>query len=187
MKKTLFTVISLLLTAACLLCGCESALAESDPPKVVIYNSGYQQDDQQIAVFGKAASGTELPILRIDSKEAMDSFNQKAKEHFYVDEEGESDELAAGTDYDEAVSPYTDEFFEEKVLIACFAYASHSPALFEVNDISIKDGKLTVIVESMAMSVDYLMDGCFIFIELPKNDLKGVTELSANLNSEEMA
>ena len=186
MKKTLFAIVALLLAAACLLCGCEKTPEGNEPPRVVIFNSGYQQDDQQIAVFGKASNGTELPILRIDSKEAMDAFNQKAKEHFYVDERGgASDELSDGSTYNDAVAPYTEDFFKEKVLIACFAYASHSPALFEVNDISIENGKLTVTVESMAMSVDYLMDGCFIFVELPKDDLKDVTQLSAVLSSGE--
>lgn len=186
MKKTMFTVIALLLTAACLLCGCASVPEGNDPPKVIIYNSGYQQDDQQIAVFGKAANGTELPILRIDSKEAMDAFNQRAKEHFYVDEKGDSDELSAGTDFDDAVALYTEEFFKEKAVIACYAYAVHSPTLFEVNDISIENKKLTVTVETLTMGTEYVSDGCFIFIELPKSDLDGVTQLVAVLTSGEM-
>ncbi len=185
MKKTLFTVIALLLTSACLLCGCKTISTGNEAPKVVFFDSGYQQDEQQIAVFGKASNGSELPVICIESKSAMDEFNQRAKENFYMTEGNEeTTELPTVSDYNDVVSPYTEEFFKEKALVVCFACTGNSLSLFEISDISIENNKLTVCVETMAMSSDYGMEGRFVFVEIPKNDLKGVTEFSAILNSE---
>ena len=176
MKKTLFTLVALLLTAACLLVGCN---AESEPPKVVLVDGSFPKDYE--ILFGKANKNSDLPIICIDSKEAMDRFNQTAREQCYMVEgtTGEMVELPTIVGYDDAVAPYTEDFFKEKSLIVTFAYTTSSPAVFEVNDISIENNKLSILVEAFSIGVDAAMDERFIFIEMPKSELEGVTEFVA--------
>ena len=177
MKKFSFTIVALLLTVACLFLGCREA---SEPPKVV-FVEGCQSEKEQEIVFGKAVKGNELPILCIDSKEAMNEFSQRTRENFYMTEgtTGESVELPTIVGYNDAVAPYTEEFFKEKSLIVSFVYVTSSPAYFEVSNISIQEGKLTILVDAFAVGVNTAMEGRFILIELPKSDLEGVTEFVA--------
>ena len=180
MKKSLFTLIALLLTAAFLLCGCEDIPTANESPKVVFVDGNAEKTDQEI-LFGRAIKDKDLPIICIDSKEAMDAFHQKARENVYMAEgnKGELFELPTIAGYNDAVAPYTEDFFKEKSLIVSFAYVTSSPAYFEVSNISIQEGKLSILVDAFSLGVDAAMEGRFIFIELPKSDLEGVTELVA--------
>ncbi len=180
MRKMLFTIIALMLTASLFLCGCEDVPAANEPPKVVFVDGNPGGKEQKI-LFGKAIKHTDLPIICIDSKEAMDDFNQRARENVYMVEgtTGELVELPTIVGYNDAVAPYTEDFFKEKSLIVTFAYTTSSPAVFEVNDISIENNKLSILVEAFAIGVDAAIDGRFIFIEMPKSDLEGVTEFVA--------
>lgn len=177
MKKSLFTLVALLLTVACLLGGCNKA---SEPPKV-FFVRGHAESPTQKLLFGEAMKGNALPIICIDNKAAMDEFNQTAREHCYTVEgtNGELVELPTVNPYNEAVAPYTEEFFEEKSLIVTYIWVNANPAEFEVSNISIVDGKLTVLVDAFGFGVNATSTESFIFIEMPKSELEGVTEFVA--------
>ena len=176
--KKLWMMIALLLTAACLLGGCNQA---SEPPKIVFVD-GYVED--KASLFGNAQNGNELPILCIDSHADMEAFNQKAREKCYMVEgtNGELVELPTIDGYNDAVAPYTEEFFQEKSLLVSCVSVRSSPGHFEVTNISIQDGKLSILVDAFAIGVDAAIDSQIIFIEMPKSDLEGVTEFSAKLD-----
>ena len=177
MKKSIFSAVVLLLIAACLLMGCNKA---SQPPKVIFVDGNADASVQKL-LFGKAVKDHDLPIICIDSKAVMDEFNQTAREHCYTVEgaNGEPVELPTITPYNEAVAPYTEDFFKEKSLIVTYIWVNANPAEFEVSNISISDGKLTVLVDAFGFGVNAASTESFIFIEMPKSDLEGVTEFSA--------
>ena len=179
MKKTLFSIVALLMTVTLLFCGC----AELQPnpataPKVNLYDSGYISGDAITVVFGETLKHSQLPIIQINTADELAAFSQSAKEHcFTIENEGEKVELPQYSTYDDAVSAYTAEFFADKTLVVCYAYTTQSPAVFEVSNISIEGNTLTVMVDTLEMGVDASMEGRFIFIELSKQDMKNVTEL----------
>ena len=177
MKKSRISIIALLLIAAALLMGCNKA---SQPPKV-IFVDGYADAKTQELLFGKAVKDHDLPIICIDNMAAMDEFNQTAREQCYTVEgtNGEPVELPTVNPYNEAVAPYTEDFFKEKSLIVTYIWVNANPAEFEVSNISISDGKLTVLVDAFGFGVNAASTESFIFIEIPKSDLEGVTEFSA--------
>ena len=177
MKKSRISIIALLLIAACLLMGCNKA---SEPPKVVFVNGDADASVQKL-LFGEAIKDNALPIICIDNKAAMDEFNQTAREQCYTVEgtNGEPVELPTVNPYNEAVAPYTEDFFKEKSLIVTYIWVNANPAEFEVSNISIANGKLTVLVDAFGFGTNTASTESFIFIEIPKSDLEGVTEFSA--------
>ena len=177
MKKSIFPVVVALLLIAALLIGCNKA---SEPPKV-IFVDGYADANAQELLFGKAVKDHDLPIICIDSVAAMDEFNQTARKTVYEMEahNGALAALPTVVEYDEAVAPYTEDFFKEKSLVVAYIWVNANPAEFEVSNISIADGKLTVWVDAFGFGANAASTQSFIFIEIPKSDLKGVTEFSA--------
>ena len=180
MKQTLLTMFSLLLVVLVVFTACNSTFAEKHPPKVVFVN-GYADGVVQKTLFGKAIKDKELPIICIDSQASMDEFNQKARENCYmmVGTDGNPVELPTIAGYNDVVTPYTEEFFKEKSLLISYIYVNANPVEFEVSDISIQDGKVTVSIDAFNFGVNSASTEYFIFIEMPKSDLKGVTEFAA--------
>lgn len=180
MKKSLFTIVALLLIGAVMLCGCGKLSAENEAPKVIVFDSGYLESAWQEALFGKSIQGSDLPIVCIDNMEKMDAFSTQAKEHLpSTPIDGQSAETSKLSSFTDAVASYNEEFFGEKTLIVCYAHTKHTPALFEVNDISVDGNKLSVLVAAISVGVDYGAEGRLVFIEMPKGDLKGVTQYVA--------
>ena len=176
MKKRLLAIVTLLMTAILLLCGCEAI--QSNPamePKVNIFDSGVGAANE---VFDTNVEQSRLPTIKIETIEEMDAFHQNAEEHFFtVESEDGRAELPRYSSFNDTIAAYTAEFFEEKTLVVCYAHTNMSPAIFEVSDISIEGKTLTVRVDTLIMGVNAGMEGRFIFIELSKKEMKGVTEL----------
>lgn len=179
MKKTLFSIVALLMTVTLLFCGCaERQPTTATMPKVNLYDSGYISGDAITAVFGETLKHSQLPIIQINTADEMSAFSEIAKEQcFTIENEGERVELPRYSTYDDAVSAYTAEFFADKTLVVCYAYTTQSPAVFEVSNVSIEGNTLTVLVDALEIGVNTGMEGRFIFIELSKKDMEKVTEL----------
>lgn len=158
----------------------ETPPTESESPKVVFVVGNADGKEQEI-IFDRSKNYDGSPILCIDSKETMDAFNQRVRETIYMGEtnEGERFEYPTITIYNDAVVPYTEDFFKEKSLIISYAKVNYSPGYFEVLYTSIKEGKLSVLGVAYPIGVDCAMDGRFVFIEMPKSELEGVTEFTA--------
>lgn len=101
-----------------------------------------------------------IPIVRIDSKEELDSFSNKTEGRFPVN-------ISA------------DDFNENALFIAYVSESSGS-VRHKITDISVSNGQLKVIMERRAPEIGTSdMAAWLITFEINKNELKGVSSLDA--------